>query len=155
MAVDTSGARRKLARASFDNVLPKLVEDAGAYISGKLVQEVLNGASGTSYPKPYPTSVADGEKGFVGVITSNLRRSIGVTKIDQFTTFVSQINEALAPYHGDMIAFSQRKYGMNFYQIAVTLYGPLIAKEITETLIRIARDIDAGKESGYSNPFPA
>ncbi len=144
----------KLARESFDDVVPKLLEDAGAYLNAKLVTEVLNGATGTTYPKPYPQAVADGATGFVGVITSNLRRSMGVEKLDEFVVRVGQVNAALAPYMEDVLSWSKQKYGLNFYEIAVTLYGPVVTQELVRVLVAIAKATNEGRRAVYSNQFP-
>lgn len=156
MPVDKSRfeAKMKLARQAFDTNGPKLLEDAGSYLTAKLVQEILNGASGTDYPKPYPSGISEGASGFVGVITSNLRRSIGAEKVSQFEIRVQQINETLAPYHDEMINWSAQKYGKNFYEIAVQLYGPAIAKEIIAFAARIMKEADNLKKFSYKNPFP-
>lgn len=156
MPVDQSGFDRKmkLQQQAFDKAGPKIVEDAGTYLSAKLVQEILNGASGPNYPKPYPAGISEGATGFVGVITSNLRRSIGVERMNEFEVRIRQINETLAPYHDEMVNWSQAKYGKNFYEIAVELYGPAIAKTILATLTRIVKDAGSLKRLSYQNPFP-
>lgn len=144
----------RFAQQAFDKDAPKLIEDAAQYLSARLVEEVLNGQSGRTYPKGYPPSITPGSTGFVGVVTSNLRRSIGDEKVDKFTAQIRQINSTLAPYHDDILNWSEQKYGKNFYRIAVELYGPGVAREIEAFLRRLMKDVDNLNRTAYRNPFP-
>jgi len=154
MAVNDQGAQRKINRASIGLpiVAGKVLQDAATYINSKLVDTVLNGSSGKDYPKGYPGGT-DSEAGFVGVISSNLRRSIGIEKAGEFEYQVTQIQSELAPYHDNVVNWSKRKYGLNFYEIALKLYGPRIAKEIVAVLVKVARDLGRGSQPNYRNPF--
>lgn len=153
--VDVSGFKKKmkLARNMTDDILPMLIEDAATFMLTKLVDEVMNGMSGSTYPKLYPASVSKNQTGFIGVITSNLRRSIGITKVSEYEIIIKQSMPSLAPYHPKMIEWSADRYGMNFYEISIKLYSLFIRKKILKKLDKLIEDIDAGKKSIYSNPF--
>lgn len=143
-----------LAGKAFDEHFPKLIDDAGAYMVSRLSTEVLNGVQGENYPKPYPGGITEGATGFVGTITSNLRRSMGKETVEKFEVRISQINNTMAVYHDDIITWSKEKYGKNFYEIAVELYGPAIAKEMLVFSQRIMKEADNLKKFTYKNPFP-
>ena len=153
---NTSGFDKKmrLARTTVQKQLPFLIQDAAAYTLGKLVQEVLNGQSGTDYPKQYPTAVAEGATGFVGVVTSNLRRSIQMQQNGDYEIQIRQVFQALAPYHDEMITWSVERYGMSFYSIAVQLYGEFVGARMVTWMLRVINGVDEGREIGYRNPFP-
>lgn len=153
--IDDKRFRKKmeLAQSQADMIFPKLIEDAATFMNLKLVDSILNGMSGKNYPKQYPGGVSEGASGFVGVVTSNLRRSIGIEKVNKFEARIRQIQTTLAPYHDEIIAWSKEKYGLNFYEIAIRLYGPRVTREIFDTIKQIARDVDLLKKSGYQNPF--
>lgn len=155
MNVDNGGAKRKLlAMQSFTNKFPLFLKDAGAYIMAKIVDSILNGESGENYPKSYPEAVSEGQGGYVGVVTSNLRRSIGITLEDQgMVVLISQVNKALAPYHNDMLLWTEEKYGMTFYEIAVKLYGAKVATEMLRFIKDLVIKANQGKELRYSNRF--
>lgn len=142
-----------LAKNAARVIFPELVKDSAAYVNAKLVGAILNGASGSDYPKPRPAGIgADG--GYVGVVTSNLRRSIGINRVSEFVYVVRQVNAALAPYHDQVVNWSEQQYGLNFYDITRQLYGPKVANEIFNVLSGIAQDIDNLKKPSYRNPFP-
>lgn len=153
--VDISGFQKKikLAQKKVDEDLPKLIKDTATYVLAKLVDEILNGASGTNYPKAYPGSISQGGKGFVGVITSNLRRSIGIDPINKYEVIIRQNVSSLAPYHDDIIKWSENKYGKNFYEITIAIHGANVQRKIFETLDKLIDDVDKGRKGTYSNPF--
>lgn len=153
--IDISGFKRKveLLQRQVDADLPKLIEDVSTYVLAKLTNEILNGASGNNYPKAYPGGIAQGATGFVGVVTSNLRRSMGIDPINKYETIIRQLSPSLAPYHEDIIRWSENKYGKNFYEIVIQLYGANIQKKIIETIDKMIADIDNGNKPIYRNPF--
>ena len=142
-----------MREATLEN-LPKFVDDAAVWILRKLVDEIMNGVSGTSYPKAYPGAIVEGQKGYLGVVTSNLRRSIGVEKTDEFIRTIKQTIPSLAPYHNEMAAWSKRKYGLTFYQITRQLYGPKVTKEFFQLLSKQLKDVRNLNKPIYKNPFP-
>lgn len=156
MPVDTDGFDKKMkALRNFRSTFPKFVQDAASYLNAKLVGSILNGAPGEQYPKPYPAGITDNVGGYVGIQTSNLRRSIGIELEDNgMVARIGQVNEALAPYHKYVVDWSAAKYGKNFYQIAIQLYGPKVAKEMFDFLKAFADAADKGQTVVYRNRFP-
>lgn len=156
MSVNSSGFRRKmkLAREDFARVVPMIVEDAATYLLLQLVEDVLNGETGTNYPKSYPNTIQSGATGFVGVITSNLRRSIDFRKENEYRAFITNVRSGLAPYHDDVIEWSKKRYGKDFYEITVQLYGKQVVTEIEKAFRRMLRSWSGGRSFQYSNQFP-
>ena len=156
MPVDSSGFKKKmkLARSNFDKVGPMIIEDAATYLLLQLVEDVLNGETGTNYPKSYPSTISQGATGFVGVITSNLRRSMDFRKLDKYTAYITNVRSGLAPYHNDVIEWSKNRYGKDFYEITVQLYGKQVIDEIAKALTRMLKSWNDGREFQYTNQFP-
>lgn len=156
MAVNDEGARRKIeaARKLADVQLAQFVEDAASYTQAKLVDSVMNGASGTSYPKAYPGSITPGVGGYIGVVTSNLRRSIGQVRLNKHLIIIKQVSDQLAPHHDKMILWSTRRYGINFYDITAQLYRGKVGIELFRVLRAMLKQITEGKAANYKNPFP-
>lgn len=154
----------RMNREILTGLLYHLIEDAAAYMHNKVVNEVLNGQPGESYPKSYPGSITPGAKGFVGVVTGNLKRAIQTRKVSQLQSNVildgsaSYISVTSSGYnnYGEIVAkWAEKKYGFNYFDIAVRLYGPLVQSIITETLKRFVRAVTDGVRFQYKNPFPA
>lgn len=134
-------------------VLKPLVQDAATFITQELVEKILNGETGLNYPKTYPGSVREGASGFVGVVTSNLRRSIGIQNESELVVIVRQIDSQIAPYHDRILEWSREKYGLSFYQIAIRLYGAEVAQTIVRVIVSAVRQIGRGQFPRYVNKF--
>lgn len=156
MGVNSSGFRNKmkLARRDFARVGPMIVEDAATYLLLQLVEDVLNGETGTNYPKSYPSGISPGATGFVGVVTSNLRRSMDIRKLNEYKARITNVRAGLAPYHNDVIEWSKKRYGKDFYEITVELYGKQVITEVFKALRRMIRSWENGQPFQYSNQFP-
>jgi hypothetical protein len=157
MGVNSSGADKKfqIAQSEFARVMPLFIRDAAQWVALKLKDEIINGEGGTDYPKSYPGSISPGSEGFVGIISSNLRNSILPQRKDPYTWVIRQVAEAVAPYHDHVVQWSKDKYGKDFYEITLILYGPKVIRELGKVLIKYERAIEQKRRFTYSNPFPA
>lgn len=144
----------KLIKQFSKKGLPQIVQDAGTYLNSKLVGEILNGMPGDDYPKSYPAGAVAGSTGFVGVVTSNLRRSISVDQESEYVVNIRQIYAQLAPYHKYVAGWTSEKYSMNFYDIAVKLYGPKVTLELFQYIKQAHKRLSNGQSPSYNNPFP-
>lgn len=157
MAVDLKGFREKMASAGGLQILTRnLVQDGASYLQAKIADEVLNGETGTEYPKNYPASVSQGATGFVGVVSGNLRRSIEVIDKRTFALIISDPGAApVAVYNVVINEWAKERYGMGYFEITAELYGDLVEKILAKEVLRFARSINTGRRYQYRNPFPA
>ena len=155
MSVDFTGFNKKInaLRRMANSALPSFIEDAGVFLLVKLVDEIINGTPGEAYPKNYPSGVSSGAAGFVGVVSGNLRRSIQLEPDGPLAVEIKQTLKDLAPYHDFVINFSKERYGKNFYEITVEIYGPVVAQKLVQVASRLSSQIDSRGEFVYRNPF--
>lgn len=157
MAVDLKGFRQKMDKAG--GLVPSvrmLLQDAGQYMEARLRDDVLNGETGKDYPKSYPASVTQGGRGYVGVISSNLRDSIQTYDRGEVVLIISDPRAApVAEYNIKIDDWAREKYGMGYFEIAVELYGGFIEKAFVKEIARFARAMKSGQRYNYQNPFPA
>ena len=159
--IDTSGFDKKVAelRRLFPSTGEKLIQDATVFLQEKLVDEILNGPAGKIYPKTgYPSIVGKGQKGYVGVNSGNLRRSID-TEIKVIAgNLIGQVfvNAGLSPvgdYALPIAGWSKNKYGFNYMEIAQELWGEYVLDKAGQVLARLVRNVSQGKRFAYRNPF--
>lgn len=157
MPIDLSGFRKKIdAAGGINTVVKNLLQDAGQYMEARIADDVLNGDSGKDYPKSYPVNVSKGSKGFVGVVSGNLKRSIQTRETGNIILVFSDSSAApVAGYNIYINEWAKDRYGMGYFEIAVELYSGVIEKALIETLTEFARSVGAGKAYRYQNPFPA
>jgi len=157
MPVNLSGFRRKMdAAGRLAPVARALLQDAGQYMQARIVDDVLNGEAGNSYPKSYPASVTQGASGFVGVVSGNLKRSIKTQEKGQvMLIFTDSGSSPVATYNIVIDNWAREKYGMGYFEIAVELYAGVIEKAFFKVIRDFARSANTGKRYNYTNPFPA
>jgi hypothetical protein len=143
----------------FRNLLAFLVRDAAVFIQGKLKNEILNGEAGMNYPKTYPSSISEGETGFVGVVSGNLRNSIELDFSELQSKLVAVVFMdssfgAIGDYGEKIIRWTTEKYGANFFEITFQLYGNFVGEKIAEAVTDFFRQVENGQTPKYKNPFP-
>lgn len=142
-------------RGDMKQLLRNLIRDAAAYLSGKIVDEVINGPAGLEYPKSgYASGISLGESGFVGVGIGKLKDSIESKKEGdlEWRIFTENI---VAPYNQYVDNWAKEKYGRGFFDIALELYSKGILKLFTGELARFVRAVSDDKIYNYRNPFPS
>lgn len=159
MPVDSSGFKKKVARMRAQLLgkgIEALVQDAATFLQEKIVDEIINGPAGSVYPKSgYPSGVAKGQSGYVGVNTGQLKASIAVDK-QTFTKYLVSPDPgraAVGDYFEEVAKWAERKYGQNYMQIAVTLWGDFIKAKMSTTVRELVRAINKGRIYNYQNPF--
>jgi len=164
LKVDFPQLKRKIS--SFNGLfttLQRLHRDAAIYIQGRLVESILAGETGTNYPKSYPSSITEGVGGYVGVVSGQLRQSIQQKSTGKYSSriFVDPTAAAIGAgpnskyqTYAEFIAdWSQEKYGRNFMQIAVELYGEYVTERISFEMNRLIKSLNSGTPYFYKNPF--
>lgn len=167
VTVNRSQLDRKLLliQERFDKLLSFLVRDAAVFLQEKVKDEVLNGETGTDYPKSYPGSISKGAKGFVGVVSGQLRNAIDidVTEISKHESSVFLngslaaigVNSAGYSNYGEIMAvWAKHKYGENYFEIAISLYGTFVNEKFIESIKEFFRQVNANQNPTYKNPFP-
>lgn len=185
VTVNRSQLDRKLLliQERFDKLLSFLVRDAAVFLQEKLKDEVLNGQTGEkgqlsieiaadengkrkrSYTKSYPSAIQKGAKGFVGVISGNLRNAIDidVTEISKHESSVflnaslSAIGVTSDKYsnYGEIMAvWAEYKYGKDYFEITTELYGTFVNEKFIESIKEFFRQVNSGANPTYKNPFP-
>lgn len=159
VTINRSGLDRKvqLMQERFSKLLSFLVRDAATFLQEKLKSEILNGETGENYPKSYPSGITQGEIGYVGVVSGQLRNAIDidVSEIAKHEAFVF-LNESLGAVgdYGRWIAdWAARKYGQDYFQITLTLYGQFVNTKFIETIQEFFRQVNRGISPTYQNPF--
>lgn len=155
MAVDSTGFRRKmdlLRKFNDDNVINYL-NAAAFFVVNKLVDEVLAGQEGFDYPKDYPSSVKEGETGFIGIVTNRLRDSMGYESPTQFQRIIKQTSPSLAPYFRDATDHVKNRYGIGIMEITIQLYGEEVLQEAQRMLSKAIQDIKNGNLQPYKSGF--
>ena len=154
-----------LMQQRFDKLLSFLVRDAATFLQSKLKTEILNGETGTDYPKSYPSTVSKGATGFVGVISGQLRNAIDID-ISEISKHESSVflngslaaigvNSAGYSNYGEIMAvWSRYKYGEDYFEITVTLYGQYVNEKFIESIKEFFRQVNQGGSPTYQNPFP-
>lgn len=164
---DRSGFDRKvrLTQERFDKLLSFLVRDAAVFLQDRLKSEILNGETGTDYPKSYPSSISKGASGFVGVVSGQLRNAIDID-ISEISKHESRVflNGSLAAIgvsssgysnYGEIMAvWAKHKYGSDYFEITIILYGQFVNEKFIEAIKEFFRQINAGIAPTYKNPFP-
>lgn len=146
------------------DILREMHKDAASFIKGRIVNDILDGPEGHQYPKTgYPTGISEGASGFVGIISGNLKSSIQVEN-REFSSSIEP-DETAAPigvsssgytnYAQIIGRWSQEKYGANFMEIALRLYGPQVDQVIRDEIAAFIRDTNNRQQYRYTNPFPA
>ena len=154
--INTRGFDQKIKRMSvgINVVLFNLIRDAAAFIKAKMVNEVLNGPAGQDSPKSgYAAGVGEGERGFIGVVSGNLKRSIQIQQQGQLKYFVFS-ETVVAPYNEEANQWVQDRYGKGYFDIVAILYVngmlDLFLKEITRYTLAVSNS----SVYTYQNPFP-
>lgn len=93
-----------------------------------------------------------GEKGYVGIVTEKLRRSVSSRKDGggdpAYLVYIDGVE-----YAAKVAEWSERKYGMNYMAIAVALYGEYIQRRMEQTYAKLITANNAGTVFTYKNPF--
>ena len=155
----------RLMNERFDKLLSFLVRDAAVFLQDKLKSEVLNGETGDKYPKNYPSSVSKGATGFVGVVSGQLRNAIDIdiTQISQHESFVFLngsiaaigVNSGSYSNYGEIMAvWSKYKYGQDYFEITISLYGQYVNQMFIDTIKDFFAQVNRGVSPTYKNPFP-
>lgn len=159
VTVNRTGLDKKvqLMQERFSKILSFLVRDAATFLQEKLKDEILNGEPGENYPKSYPSTISQGESGYVGYISGNLRNAIeiDVSEIAKHEAFV-YLDESIANVgdYGRWIAdWASRKYGQDYFEITLTLYGQFVNTKFIETINAFFRQVNRGVSPTYQNPF--
>ena len=167
VTVNRSQLDRKLLliQERFDKLLSFLVRDAAVFLQERLVAEVLNGEDGDKYPKSYPSSISKGAKGFVGQNSGFLKDAIDVN-LDDIAKHESSVflNASLSPIgvnsgsytnYGEIVAvWAKHKYGENYFEITISLYGTFVNEKFIESIKEFFRQVNSGANPTYKNPFP-
>lgn len=94
------------------------------------------------------TGVINGQ--YVGVITGNLKRSVDVAEVDRFTAaIVSDLS--MAPYSIEVREKNLKKYGEDFYQIGLRIYGEEAARMMAEEWEKAIKAINERKPYKFSH----
>jgi len=157
MSVDISGYIKKRNRLlRILEVSQNLIEDATTFLQGKIVDEIINGPVGSDYPKSgYASAIGVGQSGFIGVNSGQLRNSIQ-QEIGRFQSKIL-VDFSAAPvqaYAESAAQFTVDRYGLNYMQIGLQIYGEFIKKTMRQEFFKFIQAIDKGRTYTYKNPFP-
>lgn len=158
--VNMNGFNKKMKRlqSEFAEIVALAPRDAAAFIAAKLRDDILNGPPGMEYPKTgYPTNIGPGQKGFVGVASGFLKSSVTIKQKDKYfySVFADPSAAPIEAYYKEIAEWSERKYGMNYIQITVAIYGDMVVKKMVEEVRKMIAQQNQGKAYKYKNPFPA
>ena len=160
ITVNRTGLDRKiqLMQERFEKLLTFLVRDAASFLTEKLKSEILNGETGTNYPKSYPSSISQGESGFVGVVSGQLRNAIDIDPQiivkPEALVFLNESLGAVGTYGRDIADWTKRKYGQDYFEITMSLYGTFVNEMFIDAIKEFFRQVNAGQNPIYKNPFP-
>lgn len=135
--------------------LRALVRDAATYLTDKVVDEVISGPEGGDYPKVgYASGISPGEKGFIGVDSGGLRRSIQLRKDNDLKWDIFSEN-VVANYNKYVDSWAKEKYGKGFFDITLELYSQGVLNLFSQELARFVRAVTNNQVYQYRNPFPS
>lgn len=157
MSVDKRGLEsKKIILNQLPKVLQFLVEDGAKFLVDRIEGEVLKGPDGNVYPKTgYATGIAQGQTGFIGVVSGNLRRDVDERQgKDKYQKTVFMRSGGSSDYVQDAANFVFQKYGADFMEIAVQLYGDFLYNTMRKEVGRFFAAVNARRGYNYQNPFP-
>jgi hypothetical protein len=126
--------------------------DAGSFLVGKFQNQILNSpgtaAEGVQQPPHEPSAGR-----FVRRRTGRLVSSIKM-KVDSEGTVTVFAQPGIAPYVDDVLAWSEAKYGRNFFDIGGKMYSAAIKRISIAEIERAVHAANDGKSYTYQNNFP-
>ena len=145
---NTKGAEVKIKRAlAIAEFFKQIHRDAAAFLVSKLRNEVLN-LPNTSRPG-HPEG-----NSFIRRISGNLARSISLRPGLASTTIY--VNISIAPYAVKVAEYSEKRFGKNYVDIVVMLYGEYVDKVIREEFLRAVNAANNPEVNySYENKFVA
>lgn len=149
--------KMKAFQEGLNKLLLNLHKDAASYLQMKIVDDVLDGPEGTIYPKTgYASGISEGQTGFVGIVSGNLKSSIqAINEKYQSQVVVDPSIAPVADYYKEVAAWSEEKYGKNYMEIAFELYSEFLNQKMYEEVIRFLTAVNQRTNYTYQNPFPA
>lgn len=135
LRLDTLGFRKKMkALRTMTAFYEQAPRDAAAAYQEGIVAGVINGQ-------------------YVGVISGNLKRSVEIALTSRFSAAVVS-DLSIAPYSPGVRKNTRERYGEDFYQIAMRIYGPEIEERLRSEWRRGMATVNTRDRYTYENPFP-
>jgi hypothetical protein len=91
---------------------------------------------------------------YVGVISGNLRRSLTVERLGPHSAGLGS-DLGIAPYASAVRARTAKKYGRDFYRIALKMFRSRAVLAVNAEYARLRGVVASARQYTYRNPFPA
>jgi len=119
--------------------------DMIAWIMGQMLENVISGRS----------DVPGRGRGYVGVVIGDLKKA-QTSKSSKFRTdLYPDLASRAAPYIFHVAEWARNKYGDDYYQITLDLYGNKAMDYLETEHKRMLRVLNSGQRYKYENPYPA